>query len=177
MQNEYFSVSQSGPSDHSDGDNDQSIHSGFEITPEDSAILQGYLQEFQGADTKPRANILERVMAQLYLLRPPNSPFDKMDARKVCGAYLYMIARLILCFRKFRNGSTIITPALGVSIPNSLASGLAGMYSTSSIVTMFWLKPEGCLVQSQGILHSWVHSRMLHLPCGMTCLMEFKMTI
>ena len=84
MQNEYFSDSLSRESDHSQSHNDQALNVGFTITPQDSGILQEYLEEFQAADTDVRTRIVEKVMAELYLLRPANTPFDKKEASKVC---------------------------------------------------------------------------------------------
>lgn len=142
MPNEYFSDSQSrdsqsgssqsedskcGPSAPALVNMGQTIHKAFEITQDDTSILQEYLQEFQQADTGIRTRMIEKVMAELYLLRAPNTPFDKMDASKVCGIHSSMIQLLTLCSRKYRNGSITITLALRATIPNLLASGLQGI--------------------------------------------------
>jgi hypothetical protein len=57
---------------------------GFTITSQDTIILKGYLEDFQQANTETRTKILEKVMGELYSLRPPNSAFDKKEAKKVC---------------------------------------------------------------------------------------------
>lgn len=55
-----------------------------------------YLDEFQGADTELRTKIIDTVLGKLYVLRPVNALFDKMEARKVRLSSLYMIQ--LLCF-------------------------------------------------------------------------------
>jgi hypothetical protein len=55
----------------------------FTITPHDSIILKGYLQDFQKGDTESRKKILERAIGELYALRPPNPAFNKKEARNV----------------------------------------------------------------------------------------------
>lgn len=101
MPNEYFSDSESGESQCrgsqtgasallyalSPGNNGQTSNKAFEITQDDAGVLRDRLQEFQKADTERRSGIIQEVMARLYLLRPPNTPFDKMDASKVCGIH------------------------------------------------------------------------------------------
>jgi hypothetical protein len=57
---------------------------GFKITPQDTNILDGYIDEFEKADTQTRNNILEKVMGELYRLRPDNSVFDKKEAKQAC---------------------------------------------------------------------------------------------
>ncbi|KAH9172395.1 hypothetical protein EDB89DRAFT_1906250 [Lactarius sanguifluus] len=52
-------------------------------------ILQEYLQEFQAADTSLRTRIIEKAMAQLYLLRPASAPFDKKVATKRIQKWFY----------------------------------------------------------------------------------------
>ncbi len=56
---------------------------GFAITPQDASILKEYIEDFQRADTETRKKILEKVMGELYGLRPPNSAFDKKEAKTV----------------------------------------------------------------------------------------------
>jgi hypothetical protein len=84
MQNEYFSDSHTGDSDVSPTQDEQATDTGFTITPQDTVILQQYLDEFQEADTNLRSKIIEKAMAELYQLRPVNTPFDKKEASKVC---------------------------------------------------------------------------------------------
>src|ERR1700733_6771373 len=69
---------------------DRNVHSGFAITPKDTEILQKYLEEFQEADSSLRTKIIQKAMAELYLLRPENTPFDKKEASKVCRIYVYL---------------------------------------------------------------------------------------
>ena len=87
MQNEYFSDHQSGHANIHQSDNDQAVDPGFTITHQDSAILQGYLDEFQEAETDQCTRLVERVMAELYMLRPDGTPFDKKEARKGCPVF------------------------------------------------------------------------------------------
>lgn len=126
MPNEYFSDSPSGASDVSQSHNEETTV-GFAITPQDSGILQEYLEEFQVVDTGVRTRMIERIVAELYLLWPANVSFDKMEASKVCGIYSFIILFLIFCSRKYRNGSTTTTLALSVTTPSLLGSGLPEM--------------------------------------------------
>jgi len=101
MQHEYFSDSKSGGSAHSEGNIGNSAHEGhnndksgdesknedFKISDKDALILQEYVLEFKEGDTELRIRIIEKVMAEMYLLRPPNTPFDKVDAKEVCVMY------------------------------------------------------------------------------------------
>jgi hypothetical protein len=84
MQNEYFSNAESG-----DGSASPPVNTGFAFTPQDIDILQNYLEEFQKADTSLRTKIIEKVMAELYWLRPASTPFDKKEATKVCRIYMH----------------------------------------------------------------------------------------
>ena len=84
MQIDETSSSDNGrESEVSQNQREQSTDPGFSITPRDTDILQEYLQEFQVADTSLRTRIIEKAMAQLYLLRPASAPFDKKVATKV----------------------------------------------------------------------------------------------
>jgi hypothetical protein len=56
----------------------------FKITPQDANILEGYMDDFEQADTQTRSNILEKAMGEMYRLRPENSVFDKKEAKQVC---------------------------------------------------------------------------------------------
>jgi hypothetical protein len=87
MQNEYLSNSDSGESEP--GFTSQPMNAGFTITPQDIDILQQYLEEFQEADTSLRTKIIEKVMAELYQLRPTNTHFDKKEASKVYRIYMH----------------------------------------------------------------------------------------
>ena len=55
----------------------------FKLTPDDTSILKGHLEDFQKGDTDTRKKILEMVMGEMYALRPVNSPFDKKVAKEV----------------------------------------------------------------------------------------------
>ena len=92
MENEFSSDSDSRESVVSQSHDDQTVHSGFAITPKDTEILQQYLEEFQEADSSLRTKIIEKAMAELYLLRPDNTPFDKKEASKVCRIYVHSCA-------------------------------------------------------------------------------------
>lgn len=72
-----------GESEVSLSQRELSTDPGFSITPQDADILQEYLQDFQAADTSLRTRIIEKAMAQLYLLRPTSAQFDKKVATKV----------------------------------------------------------------------------------------------
>jgi hypothetical protein len=63
---------------------------GFAITPQDANILKGYIEDFQKADTETRKTILEKVMGELYTLRPLNSAFDKKEAKQVCVLIIHV---------------------------------------------------------------------------------------
>ena len=71
-------------------DPDRCFNTVFVLTPADKALLQEHLDDFQDADKGAHVTIIERVMGQLYQLRPPNSSFDKKDASKVlCELHWY----------------------------------------------------------------------------------------
>ncbi|KAH9169707.1 hypothetical protein EDB89DRAFT_1908352 [Lactarius sanguifluus] len=83
MQSEDTSDSvNSGESEVSQSHRVQSADPGFSITPQDADILQEYLQEFQAANTSLCTRIIEKAMAQLYLLCPASAPFDKKRIQK-----------------------------------------------------------------------------------------------
>ena len=83
MQAAYRSDSPGGASDSSDAPPDVGVDAVFQITSHDTNILQHYLDEFQRGDTSARTLLINRIMGELYRLRPVNSPFDKKDAKKV----------------------------------------------------------------------------------------------
>ncbi|KAH9167727.1 hypothetical protein EDB89DRAFT_1909818 [Lactarius sanguifluus] len=78
-----------GESEVSQSHRVQSADPGFSITPQDADILQEYLQEFQAANTSLRTRIIEKAMAQLYLLHPASAPFDKKVATKRIQKWFY----------------------------------------------------------------------------------------
>lgn len=63
---------------------------GFKITLEDANIFRGYMNEFEAADTQMRRRILEKVIGEVYRLRPSNSTFDKKKAKKVFIQTIHM---------------------------------------------------------------------------------------
>ncbi|KAH8982338.1 hypothetical protein EDB86DRAFT_3086166 [Lactarius hatsudake] len=78
-----------GESEVSQSQRELSTDPGFSITPRDADILQEYLQDFQAADTSLRTRIIEKAMAQLYLLRPTSAQFDKKVATKRIQKWFY----------------------------------------------------------------------------------------
>jgi hypothetical protein len=92
MQSANYSDSPSGEPEIPTGPPPDIPPSGFEITPEDRKILETYMNEFEKADTQMRNNILEKVMGELYRLRPGRAAFDKNEAKRVCilSVHIYM---------------------------------------------------------------------------------------
>jgi hypothetical protein len=135
MQALHHSDSVSGASDISEAPLGDAADLGFTITSQDMQILQHYLEGFQEADTSARTQLVDRIMGELYRLRPVNSPFDKKDAKKVfySSNVLQSACGPILCYRKFRSGSIITTVTPGVNTSSLPASGLPGMPSINSI--------------------------------------------
>jgi hypothetical protein len=84
MQAESHSDSLSGDSDLSVARLGKADDAGVDLTPQDKQILAYYLEEFQAADTVDRTILIDRIMGELYRLRPVDSPFDKKDAKLVC---------------------------------------------------------------------------------------------
>lgn len=80
MQSEGNDLSKS-PSGDSILDDTEDI--GFSMTPDDAGILQQYLEEFEHTETAVHTRLIERAMAELYMLRPPNTPFNKAEVSKV----------------------------------------------------------------------------------------------
>jgi hypothetical protein len=72
-----------GESEHPSGPEPLLAAEGFSLTPQDASILKEHLEDFQKADTELRKKILEKVMGELYALRPQPSTFDKKEAKKV----------------------------------------------------------------------------------------------
>lgn len=66
-----------------------STRNGFALTPEDAELLKAHMRKFEDADTETRNVILEKAMGEIYTLRPPNSPFDKREAKLVIFRTLY----------------------------------------------------------------------------------------
>jgi hypothetical protein len=135
MQAAYHSDSLSGASDISEAPPGEAANLGFIITSQDTQILQHYLEGFQEADTSARTQLLDRIMGELYRLRPINSPFDKKDAKKVWYSFYIVqgVCGLTLSYRKFRSGFIIATVAPGVNTSSLPANGLLGMPSINSI--------------------------------------------
>lgn len=152
---------------------------GFVITPDDAVILKEYLEEFEHAETTLRTRIVERAMAELYILRPPNAAFDKVQARKVCTILLILSIYLLTIqyHRKLGGGSlTALTPP-SASIPNLHANGPPEVSSISSIVmTSFHLQRRH--LDLCRVIHSfWVLCRMLPPLYGRLWNLQITMTI
>ncbi|KAF8270246.1 hypothetical protein EI94DRAFT_1698918 [Lactarius quietus] len=61
----------------------------FVITLRDSLILQEHITQFQNGSPSACANIIEKLIPELYQLQPPNTPFDKKDAGKKIQKWFY----------------------------------------------------------------------------------------
>ncbi|KAF8263366.1 hypothetical protein EI94DRAFT_1704048 [Lactarius quietus] len=61
----------------------------FVITPQDSLVLQEHISQFQNGSPSARANIIEKLIPELYQLQPSNTPFDKKDAGKKIQKWFY----------------------------------------------------------------------------------------
>jgi hypothetical protein len=100
------------------------IPTGFIITSANSAILQEYLEDFEHADKAARARIVEQAMAQLYLLRPPHTAFDKAEAGQVTYIYVQLNHMMTtICFRKSGDGFIIALILPDTSTPSSHGNG------------------------------------------------------
>jgi hypothetical protein len=145
---------------------------GFIFTPEDTNILNKYLDEFEQADTPMRNNILEKVMGEIYRLRPGNTGFDKKEAKQasIHRLYSYICILTEAYARKSKSGSIIITPLLIVGQPSSFGDGLQEIFSTMPSVWTSWNWPRKCLEVHLALRNSWVHSSLQPLACGMSCL-------
>jgi hypothetical protein len=136
MQTEYHSDTLTGDSARSDADLGDAVNIGFTITPQDAQILEYYIEEFNGGDISSRTALYDKIMGELYRLRPVNTPFDKKDARVVWHSYSMVQSAcvLILCYRKYKSGSIIASFTPGVHTSSLPASGRVGMPSINSIV-------------------------------------------
>jgi hypothetical protein len=83
MQAAYHSDSVSGASDVQEAPLGETGDVAFTITAQDAQILQHYLEDFQPRNTSVRTELIDRIMGELYRLRPVNTPFDKKDAKQV----------------------------------------------------------------------------------------------
>jgi hypothetical protein len=108
------------------------IPTGFIITPTDSAILQEYLEDFEHANKAAQARIVQRAMAELYLLRPPHVAFDKAEAGQVTYINVQLNHMMTtICFRKSGDGFTITLILPDASTPSSHSDGLPEVPSIS----------------------------------------------
>lgn len=89
MQSVPFSGSSSGESERPPSPAAPVAAEGFTITPKTATILKEHMVDFQKADTETRNRILETVMGEIYALLPPNSAFDKKEAKLVFVLVLY----------------------------------------------------------------------------------------
>jgi hypothetical protein len=55
----------------------------FIITQNDARALEKYVEEFQDGNADVRSRVVAAAMADLYMLRPETSPFNKAEANKV----------------------------------------------------------------------------------------------
>jgi hypothetical protein len=78
----------------------------LQITPKDTEVLNGYLDESQHADTQMRTRILEKAMGDIYRQRPGNSRFDKKDAKQVSVLGMHISIPYSYVHQKSRNGFT-----------------------------------------------------------------------
>jgi hypothetical protein len=131
-------TSESLPSHPSSPHVDHPPASVFTLTREDTALLSEYIEEFQEGDADMRSTIVANAMAELVLLRPPGSPFNKDEASKVGVTlliFVYLNNELLHAHRKSANGFTTITIGLKNNTLNSSDDGLPGMRFTTCVVT------------------------------------------
>jgi hypothetical protein len=84
MQNEYPSESSAVEPESTPTQHAQSSNESFVITPQDAAILQQHLDDFEEADKGRRTEIIQGVMKELYEARPLGTHFNKRVASVVC---------------------------------------------------------------------------------------------
>jgi hypothetical protein len=118
----------------------------FQFTPEDKTVLKRYMDEFEQADKHMRNNILEKVMGELYKLRPGNSTFDKKEAKqaRIQTIHICICALTETCARKSKSGSTITVLLLMVGRPGLFGDGQQGMSSTMTKGKTSWGSPRKC---------------------------------
>jgi hypothetical protein len=147
---------------------------GFQFTPEDTNILNKYLDEFEQADTQMRNNILEKVMGELYRLRLGNSAFDKKEVKQACiwTIHIHICTLTETCARKSKSGSTITTLLLIVGRPSSFGDGLRGMSSSIAKGQTSWSWPRKCPEVLLEVRNSLVHSSLPPPVFGMSCLLR-----
>jgi hypothetical protein len=147
---------------------------GFQFTPEDTSILNRYMDEFEQADTQMRNNILEKVMGEIYRLRPGNTRFDKKQAKQACTHmwYIYTCMLTEAHGRKSKSGSIITTLLLIVGRPSSSGDGLQEMCSTMPSVKRSWSLPSKSPDVLQELRNSWGHSSLQPPACGMSYLLK-----
>jgi hypothetical protein len=56
---------------------------GFSLMPMDASVLTVYIEQFESGDTETWNKILEKAMGELNALQPPNSVFNKKEAKRV----------------------------------------------------------------------------------------------
>jgi hypothetical protein len=76
-------TSESSPTRPSSPHHDNPPANIFTLTREGTALLSEYIEEYQEGDGEMRTTIVANAMAELVLLRPPGSPFNKDEASKV----------------------------------------------------------------------------------------------
>lgn len=83
MQSDVTSESPSQQSDMLLPPDAPSTGDAFVITRVDASILETFVDEFQDGNADVRSTVVATAMAELYMLRPPTSAFNKAEANKV----------------------------------------------------------------------------------------------
>ena len=91
MQSMHYADPLSGTADVSETHPADEDGLGFSITPQDARLLQIHLEEFEEGDKADRTQLIDRMMGELFLSRPRNASFDKIDAKTVSSFHVYQI--------------------------------------------------------------------------------------
>ncbi len=155
------------------------LATGFQITPEDTDILNKYLDGFERANTQTRNTILEKLMGELYRLRSGDSTFDKKEAKKACiwTVLVYICTLMETYARKSESGSTITTLLHIVGHLTSFGNGLQGMSSSMIKGWRSWSLQRKCPEVLLEVGNSWDHFRMHPPTFGMSCLLKNRSTM
>jgi hypothetical protein len=161
MESEPLSETSSGESEMPPSPTILPAGKGFAITTQDANILKGYIEDFQKADTETRKAILEKVMGELYTLRPLNSAFDKKEVKQVFVLTIHVwVHWQYIYHRKLEHGFTIIILALTASLSSSPGSGQPAMRFTMRTRQRSCNLLRRCPEVLLDLRHSWVPSRM-----------------
>jgi hypothetical protein len=147
---------------------------GFAITPQDTSILKGYIEDFHNANTETRNKLLEKVMGELYSLWPPNSAFDKKEAKKVCFLKMHpwICSQTAYLSRKSGRGFTTTTITLTANSSSLLGGGQPGMPFIMRIRQTSQNLHKRCPVVLPDLRRSWVPFRMQLQAYGIRYLMR-----